>query len=110
MLGRRRRRYPPLDAFASLAAPTETTTDRLHPSSDATEGRRPMARPLRPAGSATMETRRLADSTLCPTPRKTKAYSEVVLFRNLASTWGPTCDPAHYGRPCVAAAHYRPNL
>jgi hypothetical protein len=38
MLGRRRRRYPPLDAFASLAAPTETTTDGLHPSSDATEG------------------------------------------------------------------------
>jgi hypothetical protein len=26
MLGRRRRRYPSLDAFASLAAPTETTT------------------------------------------------------------------------------------
>jgi hypothetical protein len=51
MLGRRRRRYPPLDAFASLAAPTETTTDGLHPSSDATEGRRPMARPLRLAGS-----------------------------------------------------------
>jgi hypothetical protein len=40
MLGRRRRRYPPLDAFASLAAPTETTTDGLHPSSDATKGRR----------------------------------------------------------------------
>jgi hypothetical protein len=34
MLGQRRRRYPSLDAFASLAAPTETTTGRLHPSSD----------------------------------------------------------------------------
>ena len=34
MFGRRRRRYPSLDAFASLAAPTETTTGRLHPSSD----------------------------------------------------------------------------
>jgi hypothetical protein len=34
MLGRRRRRHPSLDAFASLAAPTETTTGRLHPSSD----------------------------------------------------------------------------
>jgi hypothetical protein len=51
MLGRRRRRYPPLDAFASLAAPTETTTDGLHPSSDATKGRRTMARPLHPVGS-----------------------------------------------------------
>jgi hypothetical protein len=51
LLGRRRRRYPPLDAFASLAAPTKTTTDGLHPSSDATEGRRPTARPLHPTGS-----------------------------------------------------------
>jgi hypothetical protein len=34
MLGRRRICYPSLDAFASLAAPTETTTGRLHPSSD----------------------------------------------------------------------------
>jgi hypothetical protein len=55
MLGRRHRRYPLHDAFASLAAPTKTTTDGpssdAHPSSDATEGRRPMARPLRPAES-----------------------------------------------------------
>jgi hypothetical protein len=34
VLGRRRRRYPSLDAFARLAAPTETTTGRLHPSSN----------------------------------------------------------------------------
>jgi hypothetical protein len=34
MLGRRRRRYPSLDAFAGLVAPTKTTTGRLHPSSD----------------------------------------------------------------------------
>jgi hypothetical protein len=34
VLGRRRRRYPSLDAFTSLAAPTETTTGRLHPLSD----------------------------------------------------------------------------
>jgi hypothetical protein len=33
MLGRRRRRYPSLDAFASLAAPTETTTGSLRSSS-----------------------------------------------------------------------------
>jgi hypothetical protein len=52
MLGRRRRRYLPLDAFASLTTPTEMTADGLHPSSYATEGRRPMARPLRPAGSS----------------------------------------------------------
>ena len=25
-------------------------------------------------------------------------------------TWRPTCVPAHYSRPCVAAAHYEPNL
>nr|ACG45523.1 hypothetical protein [Zea mays] len=29
VLGRRRRRYPSLDAFASLAAPTKTTIDSL---------------------------------------------------------------------------------
>jgi hypothetical protein len=34
MLGRRRRRYPSLDAFASLAAPMKTTIGRLHPSPD----------------------------------------------------------------------------
>jgi hypothetical protein len=33
MLGRRRRRYPSLDAFASLAAPMETTTSSLRSSS-----------------------------------------------------------------------------
>jgi hypothetical protein len=33
MLGRRRRRYPSLDAFANLAAPTETTTVSLRSSS-----------------------------------------------------------------------------
>jgi hypothetical protein len=33
LLGRRRRRYPSLDAFASLAAPTETTTGSLRSSS-----------------------------------------------------------------------------
>jgi hypothetical protein len=25
-------------------------------------------------------------------------------------TWRPTCDPAHYSRPCVATTHYGPNL
>jgi hypothetical protein len=34
MLGRRRRRYPSLDASSSLTTPTETTTGRLRPSSD----------------------------------------------------------------------------
>jgi hypothetical protein len=33
MLGRRRRRYPSLVAFASLAAPTKMTTDSLRSSS-----------------------------------------------------------------------------
>jgi hypothetical protein len=57
MLGRRRRRYPSLDAFASLAAPTET--------------------------------RRLADSTLRPTRRRTKAYDEVAPSRGLIQHEGP---------------------
>jgi hypothetical protein len=57
MLGRRRRRYPSLDAFANLAAPTET--------------------------------RQLADSTLCPTRRRTKAYGEVVPPRGLVQPEGP---------------------
>jgi hypothetical protein len=57
LLGRRRRRHPSLDAFASLAAPTET--------------------------------RRLADSTLRPMLRRTKAYDEVVLSRGLVQHGGP---------------------
>jgi hypothetical protein len=57
MLGRRRRRYPSLDAFANLAAPTET--------------------------------RRLADSTLRPTRRRTKAYGEVAPPRGLVQHEGP---------------------
>jgi hypothetical protein len=57
MLGRRRRRHPSLDAFASLAAPTET--------------------------------RRLADFTLRPTRRRTKAYDEVVPSRGLVQHGGP---------------------
>jgi hypothetical protein len=56
-LGRRRRRYPSLDAFANLAAPTET--------------------------------RRLAESTLRPTRRRTKAYGEVVPSRGLVQHEGP---------------------
>jgi hypothetical protein len=39
--------------------------------------------------AATMETRRLADSTLRPTHRKTKAYDEVVPSRNLVQHGGP---------------------
>jgi hypothetical protein len=57
MLGRRRRRHPSLDAFARLAATTET--------------------------------RRLADSTLHPTHRKTKAYGEVVPSHDLIQHGGP---------------------
>ena len=57
MLGRRRRRYPSLDAFANLAAP--------------------------------METRRLADSTLRPTRRRTKAYDEVAPSHGLVQHEGP---------------------
>jgi hypothetical protein len=57
MLGRRRRRHPSLDAFARLAATTET--------------------------------RRLADSTLRPTHRKTKAYGEVVWSHGLVQHGGP---------------------
>jgi hypothetical protein len=56
MLGRRRRRHPSLDAFASLAAPTET---------------------------------RLADSTLRPMRRRTKAYDEVVPSRDLVQYGSP---------------------
>jgi hypothetical protein len=73
MLGRRRRRHPSLDAFASLAAPTEKrqptdpfarclrqsrctngdkTTGRLHPSSNATEEQRLLARSSHPAASS----------------------------------------------------------
>jgi hypothetical protein len=37
-----------------FAAPTETMTDGQHPSSDSTKGRRPMARPLLPAGSSSV--------------------------------------------------------
>jgi hypothetical protein len=57
MLGRRRRRHPSLDAFARLAAPTET--------------------------------RRLADSTLRLTRRRTKAYDEVVPSHGLVHHGGP---------------------
>jgi hypothetical protein len=57
MLGRRRRRHPSLDAFARLAAPTET--------------------------------RRLADSTLHLTRRRTKAYDKVVPSRGLVHHGGP---------------------
>ena len=57
MLGRRRRRYPSLDAFANLAAPTET--------------------------------RRLADSTLRPAHRRTKAYGEVAPSCGLVQHEGP---------------------
>jgi hypothetical protein len=57
MLGRRQRRYPSLDAFVNLAAPTET--------------------------------RRLADSTLRPTRRRTKAYGEVAPARGIAQHEGP---------------------
>ena len=57
MLGRRRRRHPSLDAFASLAAP--------------------------------MERRRLADSTLRPMRRRTKAYDEVVPSHGLVQHGGP---------------------
>jgi hypothetical protein len=57
MLGRRRRRYPSLDAFANLATPTET--------------------------------RRLADSTLRPACRGTKAYGGVPLPRGLVQHEGP---------------------
>jgi hypothetical protein len=64
MLGRRRRRHPSLDAFASLAAP--------------------------------METRRLADFTLRPMRRWTKAYDEVIPSRDLVQHGGP-----HVIRPIV---------
>jgi chromosome segregation ATPase len=57
LLGRRQRRYPSLDAFANLAAPTET--------------------------------RRLADSTLRPTRRRTKAYGEVAPSRGHVQHEGP---------------------
>jgi hypothetical protein len=57
MLGRRRRRYPSLDAFASLATPTET--------------------------------RRLADSTLRPMRRGTKASGEVAPSRGVVQHEGP---------------------
>jgi hypothetical protein len=57
MLGQRRRRHPSLDAFVSLAAPTET--------------------------------RRLADFTLRPTRRRTKAYDEVALSRGLVQRESP---------------------
>jgi hypothetical protein len=57
LLGRRRRRHPSLDAFARLAAPTET--------------------------------RRLADFTLRPTRRRTKAYDEVVPSHGLVQHGGP---------------------
>jgi hypothetical protein len=67
MLGRRRRRHPSLDAFARLAAPTET--------------------------------RRLADLTLRPTRRKTKAYDEVVPSRGLVQHAGPRVN-----RPIVTGS------
>jgi hypothetical protein len=57
MLGRRRRRYPSLDAFTSLATQTET--------------------------------RRLADSTLRPMRRGTKASGEVAPSRGVVQHEGP---------------------
>jgi hypothetical protein len=41
MLGRRRRRYPSLDAFANLVASTETTTGSLRSSSGTTKDEDP---------------------------------------------------------------------
>jgi hypothetical protein len=64
LLGRRRRRHPSLDAFASLATPAET--------------------------------RQLADSTLRPMRRRTKAYDEVAPSHGLVQHGGP-----HVIRPIV---------
>jgi hypothetical protein len=69
----------------------------------------PFARCLRQP-RCTNEDKTTGRLTLRPTRGWTKAYVEVVPSCGLVSTWRPTCDPAHCNRPCVAAAHYGPNL
>jgi hypothetical protein len=80
MLGRRRRRYPSLDAFASLAAPTETR--RLADS-----------------------TLRL---THCRTKAYDEVAPSHGIVQHEGPP--PTSNLVHCNRPRVAAAHYGPNL
>jgi hypothetical protein len=55
MLGRRRRRHPSLDAFANLAAPTETRRLADLPFVPRVAGRRPVTRSSHLAASPNME-------------------------------------------------------
>jgi hypothetical protein len=55
MLGRRRRRHPSLDAFASLAAPMETRRLADLPFVPRIVGRRPVMRSSHLAASSKME-------------------------------------------------------
>jgi hypothetical protein len=55
LLGRRRRRHPLLDAFASLAAPTETRRLADLPFVPRAAGRRPVTRSSHLAASSSME-------------------------------------------------------
>jgi hypothetical protein len=55
MLGRRRRRHPSLDAFANLAAPTETRRLADSPFIPRAAGRRLVSRSSRLAASPNME-------------------------------------------------------
>jgi hypothetical protein len=55
MLGRRRRRHPSLDAFAALAAPTETRQQAESPFVPHVTKRRPVMRSSHLATSSNME-------------------------------------------------------
>jgi hypothetical protein len=57
MLGRRRRRHHSLEAFAVLAAPTETRQRADLPFASYTTGRRPVTRSSRLATLSIMEAR-----------------------------------------------------
>ena len=57
MLGRRRRRHPSLEAFAALAAPTETRQRADLPFVSYAIGRRPVTRSAHLATSSRLEAR-----------------------------------------------------
>jgi hypothetical protein len=57
MLGRRRRRHPSLEAFAVLAAPTETRQRADIPFASYATGRRPVTRSSHLATPSRMEAR-----------------------------------------------------
>jgi hypothetical protein len=79
MLGRKRRRYPSLDAFANLAAPTEA--------------KRPAVSTLRPLRCKTKAYDEVAHvSRPCRTRRPTKNSTQCNMPRTTKCITGPICD------------------